>query len=84
MPQFIRLVSRVINLSQVREITFEHCTTTIHWHNGDRLDLADIDAAILLETLNRWGLQTASVGQHIMATKSARFWEEEIALRSNS
>lgn len=65
--EFIRLPSRIVNLSQIREISFEGCISTIHWHDGKTYPLSDIDAAILLDALERrYGLLT---------DPAARWWE---------
>lgn len=70
MTEFIRLPSRIINLSQIREISFQNCETTIYWHNGQHAPLPDIDAAILLDTLEqRYGLCT---------DPADRYWWEEL------
>lgn len=68
MTEFIRLPSKIINLSLIREIGFDNCITTVRWQDGQQSQLTDIDAAILLDALERrYGLCT---------DPAARWWEE--------
>lgn len=69
MSDFIRIPSRIIDLSNIREIVFAHDSVLIHWHNGETRALSALDASVLLDTLEqRYGVMTAP---------AAQLWEEE-------
>lgn len=60
MPEFIRLPSSIINLSQIREIEFEGDVILIHWSNHrNHLILRGADAEALCRGLEkRYGLMS--------------------------
>lgn len=69
MAEFIRIPSRIIDLSHIREIVFVHDGVLVHWHNGETRALTGLDVVFLLDALEqRYGLMT---------DPAARFWEEE-------
>lgn len=68
MAEFIRLSSRIINLSSIREVVLAYESLVVHWHNGQKTVLSGLDASVLLEALEyRYGVMTAS---------AARLWDE--------
>lgn len=78
MSEFVHLVSRIVNLAQIREFTFENWDTTIHWNNGETTTLADMDACLLLEALEqRYGLRTTALASRCMNEKAIKFWTKE-------
>lgn len=70
MPEFIRLPSSIINLSQIREITFEGGVVLVHWVGSDNhLVLRGHDAAALLDALERkYG---------VLSDAAAQYWLDE-------
>ncbi len=73
MPNFTRLTDRVINLSQIREIRFPNNIVEIYWQNGETIILDDLNAALLLDELEK--------NYSLMTAPAARMWEdrEEVA-----
>lgn len=61
MTEFIRLPSKILNLSHIREISFDEsdAEVAIRWVNGDITVLGRTDASMFTEYLERhYGLMT--------------------------
>lgn len=68
MPNFTRLADRIINLSQIREIRFPNNTVEIYWQNGESITLDHVNAALLLQELEK--------NYSLMTAVAARLWED--------
>lgn len=69
MPEFIRLSDSIVNLSQVREMTFPNGTVVIHWQNGEKRILTGVDVDLFLRGLDK--------RYDLMTDPAALFWNVE-------